>query len=154
MTLSKKVIAATAVIVIIVVIMIIFVISKGSDSAPTTPLTPTQPAVPMQPEYIGCYNDKQEPNRALPTTPEPGNRTTFAKCLEYAKAAGSPLFGFQYGSPTDATASCWIGDSTTTLESATRYGPSTRCAPITNQFVTVPGANVGLDWTFGLYKTN
>lgn len=132
-------------------------VNPNQQVVPTVAVVPNQQVISVpaasvsnKPTFVGCYTDK--PERALPLQTS-GYSTTLAQCIDRAKAAGTNIFAMQNSNPNTGAGECWLGDNTTTLAIAQRYGPSTNCKPIADVATAqaYPNSQVGLPWANALY---
>jgi hypothetical protein len=91
-------------------------------------LLPTKISEPVQlpptPTYIGCYKDGRS-DRSFPKYLS--GMKTLQSCNDAAKKYNSEYFGIQYCGK-NTYGECWIGNSSTTLNSGVRHGSATNCS--------------------------
>ena len=92
------------------------------DGLPLNPITP--PVIPGAPVTFmrqGCYADgaPRTMTQLVGLSPEMDVTYTIETCARSAKAKGYTYFALQWGGE------CWVSNS---LQQATKYGPSSKCA--------------------------
>jgi hypothetical protein len=93
----------------------------------------TPPSSNLQYNYIGCFNDTMQNNKAIPTPI--GHVINAQECQDYALANNSALYGIQnYGQ-------CFIGND---LSSAIQYGPADNCPPLGGSYTNQVYSTVSL----------